>query len=550
MIRPQARVGLLFFASLLLLMGLFARSFWIQGVNGSALASDAAGQQQEMIQVPGLRGEIQDRTGRPLAGSEPGASIFATPYQVTDATEQADAVANALGADPVEVLDALNAEGGFSYIERKVDLVRAGAVEKLGYEAIGQHPDTIRTRPQGSLAAQVIGAVSTEGEGLTGLESEYDGVLRGVDGERRIVQDATRSPISFETIRDPRDGRSIQLTVDAAIQAEAERVMDEVGQANDPVNASMVVLDADDSDVLAMANWPALDLENLEEADDELLRNITTSYTYEPGSTFKAFTVAAALEEGTVTPASAFTLAPSYTLYDRTVEEAHPRGTVTLSVGEILAQSSNVGAITIGMGVGGRKFSNWIDRFGFGKRTGVEYPGEEQGIVPPYEEWSGTTMINLPIGQGLSVTPIQMASAYAALAGDGTLRTPRLVRSVAGREVPVDRGRKVISPETAYEVRSMLEGVLGAGGTASEVEVPGYSAAGKTGTAQIAEEGGYSETRYVASFVGMAPVEDPEIVVAVMVNEPKYGNSGGQVAAPAFGEIAQFTLPYLGVPTG
>ena len=550
MIRPQARVGLLFFASLLLLMGLFARSFWIQGVNGSALASDAAGQQQEMIQVPGLRGEIQDRTGRPLAGSEPGASIFATPYQVTDATEQADAVANALGADPVEVLDALNAEGGFSYIERKVDLVRAGAVEKLGYEAIGQHPDTIRTRPQGSLAAQVIGAVSTEGEGLTGLESEYDGVLRGADGERRIVQDATRSPISFETIRDPRDGRSIQLTVDAAIQAEAERVMDEVGQANDPVNASMVVLDADDSDVLAMANWPALDLENLEEADDELLRNITTSYTYEPGSTFKAFTVAAALEEGTVTPASAFTLAPSYTLYDRTVEEAHPRGTVTLSVGEILAQSSNVGAITIGMGVGGRKFSNWIDRFGFGKRTGVEYPGEEQGIVPPYEEWSGTTMINLPIGQGLSVTPIQMASAYAALAGDGTLRTPRLVRSVAGREVPVDRGRKVISPETAYEVRSMLEGVLGAGGTASEVEVPGYSAAGKTGTAQIAEEGGYSETRYVASFVGMAPVEDPEIVVAVMVNEPKYGNSGGQVAAPAFGEIAQFTLPYLGVPTG
>jgi len=531
-------------------MGLFARSFWIQGVNGSALASDAAGQQQEMIQVPGLRGEIQDRTGRPLAGSEPGASIFATPYQVTDATEQADAVANALGADPVEVLDALNAEGGFSYIERKVDLVRAGAVEKLGYEAIGQHPDTIRTRPQGSLAAQVIGAVSTEGEGLTGLESEYDEVLRGADGERRIVQDATRSPISFETIRDPRDGRSIQLTVDAAIQAEAERVMDEVGQANDPVNASMVVLDADDSDVLAMANWPALDLENLEEADDELLRNITTSYTYEPGSTFKAFTVAAALEEGTVTPASAFTLAPSYTLYDRTVEEAHPRGTVTLSVGEILAQSSNVGAITIGMGVGGRKFSNWIDRFGFGKRTGVEYPGEEQGIVPPYEEWSGTTMINLPIGQGLSVTPIQMASAYAALAGDGTLRTPRLVRSVAGREVPVDRGRKVISPETAYEVRSMLEGVLGAGGTASEVEVPGYSAAGKTGTAQIAEEGGYSETRYVASFVGMAPVEDPEIVVAVMVNEPKYGNSGGQVAAPAFGEIAQFTLPYLGVPTG
>ncbi|MGA1213083.1 MAG: peptidoglycan D,D-transpeptidase FtsI family protein [Solirubrobacterales bacterium] len=550
MTRPQARVGLLFFASLLLLTGLFARSFWLQGVNGSALASDAAGQQQEIIQVPGLRGEIKDRSGRPLAGSEPGVAVFATPYQVTDPAEQAEAVAGALGADPTGVLDSLTAEGGFSYVERKVDLVRAEAVARLGYEAIGQHPDTIRTRPQGSLAAQVVGAVSPEGDGLTGLESEYESVLRGVDGERRIVQDATQSPISFETIRDPRDGRSIQLTLDAAIQAEAERVMDEVGQANDPVNASMVVLDADDADVLAMANWPALDLENLEEADEESLRNITTSYTYEPGSTFKAFTVAAALEEGTVTPSSAFTLAPSYTLYDRTVEEAHPRGTVTLSVGEILAQSSNVGAITIGMGVGSRKFSNWIDRFGFGKPTGVEFPGEEQGIVPAYEDWSGTTMINLPIGQGLSVTPIQMASAYAALAGDGTLRRPRMVRSVAGREVPIDKGRQVISPGTAYEVRSMLEGVLGAGGTASEVEVPGYSAAGKTGTAQIAEGGGYSETRYVASFVGMAPVEDPEIVVAVMVNEPKYGNAGGQVAAPAFGQIAEFALPYLGVPTG
>ncbi|MFM9077541.1 MAG: peptidoglycan D,D-transpeptidase FtsI family protein [Solirubrobacterales bacterium] len=549
MIRPQARVGLLFFASLLLLLGLFARSFWLQGVNGEAFARDAQGQQQEVLQVPGLRGEIQDRSGRPLAGSEPGMSIFATPYQVTDAPKQAEELANALGADPTDVLDSITAEGGFSYVEKKVDLVRAAAVERLGYEAIGQHPDTIRTRPQGELAAQVVGAVSPEGKGLTGLEQQYDGVLHGVDGEQLIVQDATQSPISFETLTDPQDGQAIQLTLDAAIQAEAERVMTEVGDANDPVNASMVVLDAHTSDVLAMANYPGLDLDHLEDADEEDLRNVATSYTYEPGSTFKAITVASALEQGTVTPESAFTLAPTYTLYDRTVEEAHPRGTVTLSVGDILAQSSNVGAITIGMGVGGRSFSKWIERFGFGNQTGVEFPAEEQGIVPPYEDWSGTTMINLPIGQGLSVTPLQMATAYAALASDGKLRKPRLVQSVAGREIPIDRGKEVVSPETALEVRRMLEGVLAAGGTASEVDVHGYSAAGKTGTAQIAEDGGYSETRYVASFVGMAPVEDPEIVVSVMVNEPSYGYSGGEVAAPAFGQIAEFALPYLGVPT-
>ncbi|MFM9053716.1 MAG: peptidoglycan D,D-transpeptidase FtsI family protein [Solirubrobacterales bacterium] len=549
MIRPQARVGLLFFASLLLLLGLFARSFWLQGVKGEAFARDAQGQQQEVLQVPGLRGEIQDRSGRPLAGSEPGMSIFATPYQVTDAPKQAEELANALGADPTDVLDSITAEGGFSYVEKKVDLVRAAAVERLGYEAIGQHPDTIRTRPQGELAAQVVGAVSPEGKGLTGLEQQYDGVLHGVDGEQLIVQDATQSPISFETLTDPQDGQAIQLTLDAAIQAEAERVMTEVGDANDPVNASMVVLDAHTSDVLAMANYPGLDLDHLEDADEEDLRNVATSYTYEPGSTFKAITVASALEQGTVTPESAFTLAPTYTLYDRTVEEAHPRGTVTLSVGDILAQSSNVGAITIGMGVGGRSFSKWIERFGFGNQTGVEFPAEEQGIVPPYEDWSGTTMINLPIGQGLSVTPLQMATAYAALASDGKLRKPRLVQSVAGREIPIDRGKEVVSPETALEVRRMLEGVLAAGGTASEVDVHGYSAAGKTGTAQIAEDGGYSETRYVASFVGMAPVEDPEIVVSVMVNEPSFGYSGGEVAAPAFGQIAEFALPYLGVPT-
>jgi cell division protein FtsI/penicillin-binding protein 2 len=223
---------------------------------------------------------------------------------------------------------------------------------------------------------------------------------------------------------------------------------------------------------------------------------------------------------------------------------------VTLSVADILAQSSNVGAITIGMELGGRNLSRWIDRFGFGRPTGVEFPGEEQGIVPPYRDWSGTTIANLPIGQGLSVTPIQMVAAYGALANGGVLREPRLVDSVDGMPVPRDRGRKVLSEPVAAEVRQMLAGVLADGGTASEVEIPGYTAAGKTGTAQIAEDGGYSETRYVASFMGMAPVDDPAIVVSVMVNEPKYGHSGGAVAAPAFGELASFALPYLGVPTG
>lgn len=458
-------------------------------------------------------------------------------------------MAEALGADPADVLEAITQPGGFSYVQRKVDLVKAGRVEKLGLEGIGQHPDTLRTRPQGDLAAQVVGAVNAEGEGLTGIEAAEDAVLRGRDGEQHLVKDALGEPIEIETIRDPKDGRPVRLTIDAAIQDSAESALAEVAELHDPVNASAIVMDAKSSEVLAMANWPPVDLDNLETATPEDLLNVGTSYNYEPGSTFKAFTVASALETGTVTPESSFTLPPSLQIYDRVIEESHPRGTVTLDVGDILAQSSNVGSVTIGLEMGGRKFERWINRFGFGRPTGIEYPGEEGGIVIPYEDYSGSTMGNLPIGQGLAVTPIQMVAGYGALANDGILRPPRLIKSVGDRSLPQEAGRQVVSPEVAAEVRQMLEGVLAPGGTAPEVEIPGYTLAGKTGTAEIATENGYSDSRFVASFIGMAPADDPRIVVSVMVSEPKNGYYGGVVAAPAFGDIASFALPYLGVPT-
>ncbi len=549
MVRLERRVGILFFISLLLLSGILLRAVWLQGVEGSTFASQASSQQEDTITVPGLRGSILDRNGRELVGSELGASVYATPYQIKDAQQESADVAEALGADPADVLEAITQPGGFSYVQRKVDLVKAGRVEKLGLEGIGQHPDTLRTRPQGDLAAQVVGAVNAEGEGLTGIEAAEDAVLRGRDGEQHLVKDALGEPIEIETIRDPKDGRPVRLTIDAAIQDSAESALAEVAELHDPVNASAIVMDAKSSEVLAMANWPPVDLDNLETATPEDLLNVGTSYNYEPGSTFKAFTVASALETGTVTPESSFTLPPSLQIYDRVIEESHPRGTVTLDVGDILAQSSNVGSVTIGLEMGGRKFERWINRFGFGRPTGIEYPGEEGGIVIPYEDYSGSTMGNLPIGQGLAVTPIQMVAGYGALANDGILRPPRLIKSVGDRSLPQEAGRQVVSPEVAAEVRQMLEGVLAPGGTAPEVEIPGYTLAGKTGTAEIATENGYSDSRFVASFIGMAPADDPRIVVSVMVSEPKNGYYGGVVAAPAFGDIASFALPYLGVPT-
>jgi cell division protein FtsI/penicillin-binding protein 2 len=549
LVRPERRVGVLFFVTLVFLLGILLRAGWLQAVEGPSLAAQATGQQEDTIMIPGLRGSILDRNGRELVGSEVGASIYATPYQIKDAQAESEAVAEALDTDQQEVLEAITQPGGFSYVQRKVDLVRAGRVEQLGLEGLGQHPDTLRTRPQGDLAAQVIGAVSAEGEGLTGIEAAEEEVLRGVNGEQQMVKDALGEPISMDTIRDPSDGESIQLTLDASIQDRAERALASVAELHDPVNASAIVMDAKSSEILAMANWPPVDLDNLEDASAEDLLNVGTSYNFEPGSTFKAFTVAAALEEGTVTPESTFTLAPSIQLYDRVIGESHPRGTVTLDVGDILAQSSNVGSVTIGLAMGGKKFSGWINRFGFGKPTGIEYPSEESGIVLPYSEYSGSTMGNLPIGQGIAVTPVQMVAGYGALANDGILSAPRLIRSIGGEELPTKPGRRIVSPEVAAQVREMLKGVLAAGGTAPEVEIPGYTLAGKTGTAEIATEDGYSESRFVASFIGMAPADDPRIVVSIMVNEPQNGYYGGEVAAPAFGDIASFALPYLGVPT-
>ncbi|MBK5233066.1 MAG: penicillin-binding protein 2 [Thermoleophilia bacterium] len=547
--RLEKRVGLLFFFCLLMLMGIMVRAFYLQGIQGSSYASQAVGQQQDIIEVPGLRGAILDRNGRQLAGSEPGASIYATPYQIKDPNAESEAVAKALDANQDDVYEAITQPGGFSYVAKKVDLAHAGRVEKLGLEGIGQHPDTIRTRPQGDLASQVIGAVNEEGDGLSGLEAAEDSTLKGINGKRRIVKDALGDPIRLDHLGDSSDGKPVELTLDASIQAEAERVLAEVGDTYSPVNASAVVMDTRTSQVLAMANWPPVDLDHLEDASSDSLLNIGTSYTYEPGSTFKAITIASALETGTVTPESSFTLAPSIQVYDRTIEESHARGTVTLSVGDILAQSSNVGAVTIGLEMGGRKLSKWIGKFGFGEPTGIEYPGEEQGIVLPYKDWSGSTIGNVPMGQGLAVTPIQMVAAYGALANGGVLRQPKLIKSIGGVKTPIDPGHQIVSPEVATEVRDMLKGVLAPGGTASEVSVPGYTLAGKTGTAQIATDGGYSDSRYVASFMGIAPADNPAIAVSVVVNEPEGPHTGGEVAAPAFGELASFTLPYLGVPT-
>jgi cell division protein FtsI (penicillin-binding protein 3) len=544
----ERRIGLLFGGFLLCFLLIVGRALWLQGVQGASLASEAVSQQTELVTVPGLRGDLLDRRGNKLAASEDAATIYATPYQVENPPQAAAQLAPILDQSKGEVLEALTVDSGFSYLAQKVDLGTAAQVEALELEGIGQLPDSRRTYPQGEMAGQVIGSVGSENQGLMGLEAGEEDVLGGSDGERRIINDALGDPIRLETVAEADDGEDIQLTLDPVIQRETERVLNGVGETWSPKGATAIVVDPRSSEVLAMANWPPVNPADLSEAGDEDLLNRATGFTYEPGSTFKAFTVAAALEEKVVTPMSEFTLAPAIQVADRVIEESHPRGTETLTVSQILAHSSNVGSVTIGLAVGAEKFDRWIRRFGFGRPTGVRLPAEEQGILLDLDEYSGSTMGNLPIGQGLSVTPMQMVAGYTAIANGGILERPRLIKRIGEEPVEESQGRRVISPAVAAEVSEMLEGVLGPGGTASEVSVPGYTLAGKTGTAEVAENGTYSETKYVASFIGFAPAENPQFLAAVIVDQPQGEIYGASVAAPAFGEIAEFALPYLGVP--
>jgi cell division protein FtsI (penicillin-binding protein 3) len=546
----ERRIGLLFASFLLLLVLGIGRAAWVQGVQGGGLTADAQSQQMQTVPVPGLRGSILDRKGRELAVSEDAVDVIATPYQVKDPPQMARKLAPILHISKHDILKNLDSgSSGFAYLARGVDLTAAGRIRKLGLTGVTTVPASRRVYPEGKLAGQVIGTVGVDGQGLTGLEAADNTIVGATNGEQRVVLDGLGKAIERNTISTATDGQNIKLTLDAAIQARTEDVLANVAQTYQPLGATAIVMNPRNAQILAMANWPTVDPSNPAGASPQALQNMATGFTYEPGSTFKAFTVAGALMEHLVTPSTVFDLPVELQVADRTISDAEPRGPESLTVAQILAQSSNVGAVKIGLEVGAQHFYDWVRKFGFGQPTGVAFPGEEQGIVPTPSEFSGSTMGNLPIGQGLSVTPMQMAAAYSAIADGGILRAPQLVLDEDGHRVVEPKGHRIISSKSAAQIRTMLEGVLAPGGTASEVSVPGYTLAGKTGTAQVAENGTYSETKFVASFVGFAPAQDPKLLVAIVVNQPSQGSYyGGTVAAPAFGEIAKFALPYLGIP--
>ena len=547
----ERRIGFLFSVFLVLLVLAGGRAGWLGLVEAKTLKRAAATQQVSDIVVPARRGSITDRNGVELAVSQPATTIAATPYLVKDPGRTARRLARVLRIPEDDLLRRLvRRDTGFVYLARHVSPQRARRVQRLGLAGLEFIPEFRRDYPRTWMAAQLLGSVGAEGHGLSGLEYLLDRNLAGHDGERRLVKDALGDPIELRDEVRTRPGHRVRLTLDANIQDQAETVLAEVGQEWQPKGATAVVMDPRSGALLALANWPQVNANKLYEAPTYAMTNRATGANYEPGSTFKAITVAGALEDGKVTPDTEFSLPPTIRVADREIGESHDRGWVNLTTRGILEQSSNVGAIKIGQLLGAPRFDHWVRRFGFGKRTGVDLPGEEGGILLPLDKYSGSSMGNLPIGQGLAVTPIQMAAAYSAIANGGILRSPHIVESVGGRRTPEPKGHRVISEVTAASVRRMLEGVLGPGGTASGAHIDGYVLAGKTGTAEKVDEatGLYSESKYIASFVGFAPADKPRLLVTVMVDEPQGAIYGGEVAAPAFQQITSFALNYLRIP--
>jgi cell division protein FtsI (penicillin-binding protein 3) len=541
----ERRIGLLFAMFLLLLAIAALRATWLGTVRSGALSARAVSQQIQNVEDPAERGTIYDRNGVELAVSEDSTTVFAYPFLIKDPVKVAAKLAPLMGMKEDEILRKLsNRSTGFVYLRRKMDPTAGERVAKLKIEGIGTTTEPKRVYPQGYMASQVLGMVGTDNGGLSGLEYSHDESLRGQDGERRLVKDALGKTVSVVETKRSKAGQDLHLTLDARIQERTEAVLSEVGQTYTPQGATAVVMDPRSGEILALANWPRVDANNVTGAPAYARQNRAIQANYEPGSTFKAFTVSGALEEHLVEPGTTLAVTPTITVADRTVGEAHDGGGGIKSVAQILKESSNVGSVMIGLKLGAKRFDKWVRRFGFGRPTGVDLPGEEGGIVLRPEHYSGSSMGNMPIGQGIAVTPMQMATAYTAIANHGVMRRPFVVK---GDQPPP---RRVLTRRTAEQVSHMLEGVLGPGGTAQEASVEGYTLAGKTGTAEKAIKGGYSKTDFIASFIGFAPAKNPRLLVAVMVDTPRGDIYGGTVAAPAFERIMEFALPYLKIPPG
>ncbi len=497
-----------------------------------------------VLDVPASRGRVLDRNGQVLATSVPVPSIWAIPKDFSADVQQRKALARLLGMKPAELDQRLEASRNFAWLSRQVDETLWSQVKGLGLKGVHQLREYRRNYPEGESAAHIVGFTNIEEKGQEGIELAFQPQLQGRDGSRSVLRDRLGRVVEDigEQV-DPVNGRDIQLSIDSKVQFFAyQRVRDAVAEHGAKAG-SVVVLDVRSGEVLALANYPSFDPGNRKNLSGAQLRNRALTDTFEPGSTMKPFVIALALESGRVTPASMIQTAPgSISITGSTIKDAHPHG--LLSVAEVIQKSSNVGTVKLAMQMRPREMWELFAQLGIGQKPQIDFPGAVTGRLRPYKTWRPIEQATMSYGYGLSVSLFQLARAYSVLAHDGEL----LPTSILRHEQP-EAGVRVLSAQTTRSVREMLQMAAGPGGTAPKAQTLGYSVGGKTGTAHKQEGRSYASNKYRAWFVGMAPIHDPRIVVAVMVDEPSKGvYYGGAVAAPVFSQVVQQTLRLMGVP--
>lgn len=522
---------------------LVARAAWLQGFNNEFLQAKGESRYARVLEVPATRGRITDRNGDVLAVSTPVRSIWAIPSDARLSPADARSLAGLLEMDVTELNERLAGARDFVYLRRQLSPEVAEKVAALKLPGIHQQQEYRRYYPGGEMTAHILGFTGVEDRGQEGIELAYDDVLAGASGSRRVIKDRRGQIVEdVESIRPPRDGKDLALSIDAKIQYLAYSALREAIQNHKAKAGAVVVLDSQTGEVLALANAPTYNPNNRANLTGAQLRNRVITDTFEPGSTLKPFVAALAIDRGKLTASSQIdTGQGSMTIGRATIHDTSRRG--LLNVAQVIQKSSNVGTVKIAMEFSPQEMWAFYDALGFGAPLGLGFPGEAAGRLRNPSTWRPIEQATMSYGHGLSVTLIQLARAYLAFARDGELMPVSLVR----QEGLPKAGKRVMSPQTAREMRAILEMAAGPGGTAPKAQIAGYRVAGKTGTAHKLEGGRYTN-KYVSSFVGFAPVSAPRLIVAVMIDEPSAGQHyGGAVAAPVFARITESALRALGV---
>jgi cell division protein FtsI (penicillin-binding protein 3) len=550
---PLGRLVALFVVLLVLFAGIVVRLGFLQVRDQGQFEALGLTQRERTTALPADRGQILDRDGTPLAITLPARDIYVDPTFVTDPFEEARRLASILSVRSKDLMPALTHDGTFAYVARQVDEDVAQRVVDLHLPGIDVLPVPKRYYPSGALAPQVLGFVGVDGGGLAGLESQYDTVLRGVPGERTQEFSPGGTPISTagDLARDPVPGVDLVTTIDRQMQYEVQTELQRAVEANGAKGGTVVVLDPATGDVYAMASYPWFNPNDFSTcaADPDPCRNRAVTDTFEPGSVNKVITAAAALETGSVSVFDRFHVPSQMRVGQFTIHDSHAHPVETMSLGDIITESSNIGAAMVAAKVGSDDMAKYMSRFGYGRQTGIGFPGEAAGSVP--SAWDDVIRATASYGQGVAVTPLQMADVYATIANDGRWVEPRLIRGSQGadgtfRAAPPQPSHEVVRPDTARMLARMLAEVV-KDGTGVEAQIPGYQVAGKTGTSRKINAYGSYVDRYMASFVGFLPAGAPRLVIAVSIDEPRTVY-GGVAAAPLFSQIAQYAIQRLGIP--